>query len=122
MLVGPWAGEEEPAQSVLKEDDLRGKWECQWFAETEPSPRWCLQGGAGHTRPLQENPLWKPLALPREGAATEEPRWDRTVAEVHHNFGCETKPTRAAPQNQLFFHLLRDTAATKKDKDHDRRS
>lgn len=39
MLVGPWAGEEESAQSVLKEDDLGEKRDRQRLPETEPS-RW----------------------------------------------------------------------------------
>lgn len=66
MLVGPWAGEEEPAQSVLKEDDLRKNGSVSALQGQSPRHGGVLAGrsrthtGSAVAAPSsQENPLWK---------------------------------------------------------------
>lgn len=88
-----------------------------WQGQTEPSARRCVCREV-NTHGLCRGslcPAGKPslegLSAQEPPALPEEPRWDGTV---HHTFGCEPKPKRAAPQNQRFIRLLRDTAATKK--------
>lgn len=83
MLVGPWAGEEESAQSVLKEDDLRGKRERQRLAQTDGALGTAMGlQGAEHCRgchcptrkpSLEDLSAQEPPALPGEGSALRSP-------------------------------------------------